>query len=61
MGRDEMDISEQVIYTVADVHGEDPTQLPQIEETISSDALNDLFHKDNHPPDTYIAFPYYDV
>lgn len=56
-----MDVSEQVIYTVADVHGEDPTELPQLEETISSDALNNLFHKENHPPGTYIAFPYCDV
>lgn len=58
MDRGEMDVSAQVVYTVAEALGEDPTELPQLEETISSDALNDLFHKENHPPGTYIAFPY---
>lgn len=61
MVRGEMDVAEQVIYTVAEVHGKDPVELPQLEETISSDALNDLFHRENHPPGTYIAFPYCDV
>lgn len=56
-----MDVSEQVIYTVAEVHDEDPAELPPLEATISSDALNDLFHKEHHPPGTHIAFPYSDV
>lgn len=61
MARRETNVSEQVIYTVAEVHGEDPVDLPRLEETISSDALNDLFHTENHPPGAYTVFPYCDV
>lgn len=61
MARREMAVSEQVVYTVAEVHGTDPAALPPLEKTISSEALNDLFHKANPPPGAYTVFPYCDV
>jgi len=52
--------SERVVYTVADVLGEDPTELPQLERTISGDALDHLFHREDQLPGAHTVFPYCD-
>ncbi len=51
-------LSTQVVFTVAEVVGEDPTELPPLERTISSEALNNLFHEDMPLPGAYLVFPY---
>lgn len=56
-----MPVSDRVVRTVAEAHGEDPLNLPPIEETISSDALNDLFEEEGHPPGALLLFPYHGV
>ena len=61
MAQQESLVAERVVYTVAEVHDTDPTDLPPLEETISADALNDLFHDGNHPPGAYTVFPYCDL
>lgn len=61
MGTIGQQLSERVIYTVADVLNEDPTELPQLERTISADALDYLFHRKDHPPGAYTVFPYCDL
>lgn len=61
MGSDGRKLSERVISTVADVLGEDPLELPPLEHTISAEALNYLFHRENHPPGAYTVFPYCDL
>lgn len=59
MAQREMGVSEQVIYTVAEIHGKDPVALPPLEETLNSEALNDLFHEPLSG--AYTVFPYCDV
>lgn len=54
-------LSERVIYATADVRDEDPMELPPLEETISADALDYLFHREAHPPGAYTVFPYCDL
>lgn len=54
-------LSERVVATVADVLDEDPLELPPLEDTLSADALDYLFHRENHPPGAYTVFPYSDV
>ena len=54
-------LSDRVISTVAEVLDEDPMTLPPLEETISADALNYLFHREGHPPGAYTVFPYCDL
>lgn len=54
-------LSERVVETVADVLDEDPLDLPPLEDTISADALNYLFHRENQPPGAYTVFPYCDL
>lgn len=54
-------ISEKVITTVAEVLDEDPIDLPPLERTISSDALDTLFHPNERLPGAYTIFPYCDL
>lgn len=54
-------LSTQVVFTVAEVVGEDPAELPPLERTIRSEALNNLFHEDTPLPGAYVVFPYCDV
>ena len=54
-------LSERVVSTVADVLDEDPMELPPLERSISADALDYLFHRENHPPGAYTVFPYCDL
>lgn len=61
MGTTGQQLSERVIYTVADVLGKEPTELPQLERTISADALDYLFHRKDQPPGAYTVFPYCDL
>lgn len=61
MGDSARKLSEQVVSTVADILGTDPLDLPPLEETISADALDYLFHRENHPPGAYTVFPYCDL
>ena len=61
MGSESQRLSDRVISTVADVLDEDPLALPPLEETISADALNYLFHREGHPPGAYTVFPYCDL
>lgn len=61
MGDTGRKLSQRVISTVADVLETDPMDLPPLEETISADALNYLFHRENHPPGAYTVFPYCDL
>lgn len=61
MVQSEMSIAERVVRTVAEAHGEDPLDLPPLEATISSDALNDLFEEGGHPPGALLLFPYHGV
>lgn len=61
MGSDGRKLSERVISTVADVLEEDPLELPPLEYTINADALDYLFHRENHPPGAYTVFPYCDL
>ena len=51
-------LSERVIYTVAEVLDKDPIELPPLEETISADALDELFHRKTHPAGAFTVFPY---
>ena len=61
MGSENQRLSDRVISTVADVLDEDPLALPPLEDTISADALNYLFHREGHPPGAYTVFPYCDL
>lgn len=61
MGRSARRLSERVVSTVADVLGRDPLELPPLDETISADALDYLFHRENHPPGAHTVFPYCDL
>lgn len=61
MGGEGRKLSERVVAIVADVLGEDPLDLPPLEETISGDALDYLFHRKHHPPGAYTVFPYCDL
>lgn len=61
MGDDSRQLSDRVISTVADVLNKDPMELPPLEHTISADALDYLFHRENHPPGAYTVFPYCDL
>jgi hypothetical protein len=54
-------LSERVVYTVADVLGEDPMDLPPLEKTVSADALDYLFYRKDHPAGAYTVFPYCDL
>ncbi|MFC6764620.1 HalOD1 output domain-containing protein [Natrinema soli] len=54
-------LSTQVVFTVAEVVGEDPEELPPLERTISSEALNNLFREDTPLLGAYLVFPYCDV
>lgn len=54
-------LSERVINTMADVLDEDPMELPPLEHTVSSDALDYLFHREYHPPGAHTVFPYCDL
>ncbi|MGQ3722737.1 HalOD1 output domain-containing protein [Natrialba aegyptia] len=54
-------LSTQVVFTVAKVIGEDPAELPPLQKTISSEALNNLFREDTSLPGAYLVFPYCDV
>lgn len=47
-----------VIETVAATLDRDPTDLPPLEETISADALDSLFHEGAEPDGAYTIFPY---
>lgn len=51
-------LSMRVVETVAKALGEDPTELPPIERTISADALDLLFHEGTQPSGAYTVFPY---
>lgn len=51
-------LSMRVVETVAKALGEDPTELPPIEQTISADALDLLFHDGTRPAGAYTVFPY---
>ncbi len=61
MGSADWRLSERVLSTVADALDRDPLELPPLEETISADALDYLFHRENHPPGAYTVFPYCDL
>lgn len=61
MGDEGRTLSERVVAIVADVLGEDPLDLPPLEETISGDALDYLFYRKHHPPGAYTVFPYCDL
>lgn len=61
MGSGSQRLSDRVVSTVADVLEEDPLSLPPLEETISADALDYLFHREGHPPGAYTVFPYCDL
>lgn len=54
-------LSNRVVETVADVLDTDPMELPPLEHTISAEALDYLFHRENHPPGAYTVFPYCDL
>ncbi|MFC6765215.1 HalOD1 output domain-containing protein [Natrinema soli] len=54
-------LSTRVVFTVAEALGTDPVDLPSLEKTISSEALNNLFHEETALPGAYIVFPYCDV
>ena len=51
-------LSMRVVETVAKALGEDPTELPQLQRTISADALDLLFHEGAQPSGAYTVFPY---
>lgn len=51
-------LSMRVVETVAKALGKDPTELPPIQDTISADALDLLFHEGNQPSGAYTVFPY---
>lgn len=61
MGDEGQKLSERVITTVAKVLDKDPVELPPLERTISADALDYLFHREQHPPGAYTVFPYCDL
>lgn len=61
MGENSRQLSDRIVFTVADVLDEDPTELPPLERTRSADALDYLFHRDRHPPGAYTVFPYCDL
>ena len=48
----------RVVETVAEALDEDPTELPPIQQTISADALDLLFHEGAQPAGAYTVFPY---
>ena len=48
----------RVVQTVGKALGEDPTELPPIQQTISADALDLLFHQGTQPSGAYTVFPY---
>lgn len=52
------DVSEKIVYTVAEALDADPTEIPPLERTISADALDSLFHEGNPLPGAYTVFPY---
>ena len=54
-------LSDRVVSTVADVLATDPLELPPLEHTISADALDYLFQRENHPSGAYTVFPYCDL
>ncbi|WP_161605623.1 HalOD1 output domain-containing protein [Natrialba asiatica] len=61
MAHSNASLSTRVVFTVAEVVGTDPVDLPPLEKTISSEALNNLFHEDTSLPGAYLVFPYCDV
>lgn len=61
MMRNDRNISEKVISTVAEARDEDPIDLPPLEETISADALDSLFYRKGQPDDAYTIFPFCDL
>lgn len=61
MGSQTRKLSDRVVSMVADVLDTDPLDLPPLEQTISADALDYLFHRKDHPPGAYTVFPYCDL
>lgn len=61
MAQSNSSLATRVVVTVAEVVGRDPVELPPLQKTISSEALNDLFHEDTPLPGAYVMFPYCDV
>ena len=51
-------LSQRVIQTVAEALDEDPLDLPPLEETISAESLDYLFHRKHQPPGAYTLFSY---
>ena len=52
------ELSERIVSTVAEVLDVDPIELPPLQNTISAEALNYLFHRENHPLGAHTVFPY---
>ncbi|WP_083867270.1 HalOD1 output domain-containing protein [Natrialba taiwanensis] len=61
MAHSNASLSTRVVFTVAEAIDTDPVDLPSLEKTISSEALNNLFHEDTSLPGAYLVFPYSDV
>ena len=58
MSAGEQPLSMRVVETVATALGEDPTELPPIQDTISAEALDVLFQGGSSPLGAYTVFPY---
>ena len=61
MSSERQKLSMQVVETVAKALGKDPTELPPLQQTISADALDLLFHQGASPSGAFTVFPYYGV
>lgn len=57
----DMTLSERVVETVSSALDTDPLDLPPIEKSISSEALDYLFHPGHQPEGAYTIFPYCDL